>query len=65
MSSVVQLMKKRDLLMQKHTLEPVETAGTPASKPLTAAQNLILTVKILLGGGTLVGAIWALDQFVR
>lgn len=33
-------------------------------KPLTFAENLMLTLKILGGAGALVGAIWAVDRFV-
>ena len=33
-------------------------------KPLTLAQNLMLTLKVLGGGGVLAGAIWAIDRMV-
>lgn len=36
----------------------------PPSKPLTPAQNVAMTVKLLLGAGALVGGIWALDRLL-
>jgi hypothetical protein len=55
--------------MQKNVVDPVENANhaatrLPESKALTPAENLMWTIKILLGGAALVGGIWALDQFV-
>jgi hypothetical protein len=50
--------------MQKQTTGPEEQSALPESRPLTLAENLVLTAKLLGGGGALVGAIWALDRFV-
>ncbi len=50
--------------MQKQTDGPVEQPALPESRPLTPAENLVLTAKILGGAGALGGALWALDKLV-
>ncbi|MBS1873537.1 MAG: hypothetical protein JSU00_09990 [Acidobacteria bacterium] len=53
--------------MQSANVRPVETetgasAGpAPAHKPMTAAQNVALTIKIILIAAVLGGLLWLLD----
>ncbi len=39
-----------------------EQASRPEHKPLTAAQNVALTIKVLVGAAIVLGAIMALDR---
>lgn len=50
--------------MPKLQQETDERPALPETKPLTPVENLILTAKILGGGGALVAAIWAVDHYV-
>ena len=50
--------------MPKLEPETEQRQALPQSKPLTLAENLVLTAKILGGGGALVAAIWAVDRYI-
>jgi hypothetical protein len=54
--------------MQKYSSKSVEVIESQADpelprKPLTPAENVFLTIKILLIAGAIIGALWAFTRF--
>lgn len=44
-------------------MEPLEKDHTP--KPMTASENVILTLKVLGGGGVLLFLLWLVEQYQK